>query len=184
MVPCIMQQPGIWPQQRIGTRAELAARANEQKHTRTAARSTQDPQTAPPSTHCSAITFLPASCRNPASQHSRCSSQALASGLADGPKPTHRARAPRFATSQHACVASFRRVTASVSHSTLAPPVSYASAINIDKFSPHVGSLRLTERKPLTMKLRCTASCSNTKKTGSCRPVFDIIRIITLRVLS
>ena len=50
-----------------------------------------------------AITVLRASCRNPASRHSRCSAKASASGLAgaDGPEPTRGARAPRPATSQH-----------------------------------------------------------------------------------
>ena len=48
-----------------------------------------------PSQHC-----IPAPCRNPASQHSRCSAQARARGIARAQRPTP-TRATRHATSQH-----------------------------------------------------------------------------------
>ena len=57
------------------------------------------------------------------------------------------------------------------------PPTDVQSAVQLNQVAVRQ-HLDMAAVHPKNNCVRCTASCSNTKNTGSCRPVLGIIRII------
>ena len=91
--PAETQHPGPADAAHRHTQAGLWA-WNRPKNARKA-RAHAQPQAAAPSTHNPAITIIPASCRNPASWHSRCNAKTRASGLAGAGRVKSHSRSMR-----------------------------------------------------------------------------------------